>query len=41
VAYVALFSGLGISAAGASELRTAALILCIAALLVLALKRLR
>jgi hypothetical protein len=39
-AYVALFSGLGISLAGASNLRTSLLFLCVAALLCLALKRL-
>src|ERR1700676_4176972 len=39
-AYVALFSGVGISAAGASNLRTSLLILCVAALFCLALKRL-
>jgi hypothetical protein len=37
---VALFSGVGISLASASILRTSLLILCIAALLCLALKRL-
>ena len=40
-AYVALFSGVGISVASASHLRTSLLILCVAALLFLALKRLR
>ena len=39
-AYVALFSGFGISVAGASNLRTSLLILCVAALVGLALKRL-
>jgi hypothetical protein len=39
-AYVALFSGVGISVASASNLRSALLILCVAALLFLALKRL-
>ena len=39
-AYVALFSGVGISMAGAASLRTSLVILCIAALLFLALKRL-
>ena len=39
-AYVALFTGVGLSMAGASNLRTALLILCIAALLGLALRRL-
>ena len=38
--YVALFSGVGISVASASHLRTSLLILCVAALLFLALKRL-
>jgi Flp pilus assembly protein TadB len=40
-AYVALFSGVGISLACASILRTSLLILCVAALVYLALKRLR
>jgi hypothetical protein len=40
-AYVALFSGVGISVAIASNLRISLLILCVAALLCLALKRLR
>jgi hypothetical protein len=39
VAYVALFSGVGISVASASHLRTSLLVLCIAALLGLALKK--
>ena len=39
--YVALFSGVGISVASASNLRISLLILCVAALLCLALKRLR
>jgi len=38
--YVALFSGVSISVASASNLRTALLILCITALICLALKRL-
>jgi hypothetical protein len=38
--YVALFSGIGLSLAGASILRTCVLILCVAALLCLALKHL-
>jgi hypothetical protein len=40
VAYVALFSGVGISVAGASHLQTSLLILCVATLFCLALKRL-
>jgi hypothetical protein len=39
-AYVALFSGIGISMAGAASLRMSLVILCIAVLLFLALKRL-
>jgi hypothetical protein len=39
-AYAVLFSGVGISVASASNLRTALLILCVVALLCLALKRL-
>jgi hypothetical protein len=39
-AYVALFSGVGISVAGASDLRTSLVFLCVGALLCLALKRL-
>src|SRR6516164_8082051 len=38
--YVALFSGVGISVAKAARLREALLVLCVAALLGLALKRL-
>jgi len=38
--YVALFSGVGISLASASNLRTSLLILCLAALLCLSVKRL-
>jgi hypothetical protein len=40
VACVALFSGVGISVAGASYLRASLLVLCIATLLCLALQRL-
>lgn len=40
-AYVALFSGIGISVTSASRLRTSLLVLCVAALLYLAVKRLR
>jgi hypothetical protein len=40
VAYVALFSGVGISVANAAMLRTSLLILCIATLFCLALNRL-
>ena len=40
VMYVALFSGVGISVASAAGLRTSLLILCVAALLGLALRRL-
>ena len=39
--YVALFSGAGISVTSASYLRTALLVVCLAALLFLALSRLR
>ena len=39
-AYVALFSGVGISIASAARLRTALLIVCVGALIGLALKRL-
>lgn len=39
--YIALFSGVAISFAGASILRTSLLVLCVAALFYLALKRLR
>jgi hypothetical protein len=39
-AYVALFSGVGISVASAANLRISMLILCVVALLCLALKRL-
>jgi hypothetical protein len=39
--YLALFSGVGISIAGASNLRTSLLILCVATLLFLALRRLK
>jgi hypothetical protein len=38
--YVALFSGVGISVASAAHLRASLLVLCVAALLALALKRL-
>ena len=38
--YVALFSGIGLSLASASIVRTSLLILCVAALFCLALKRL-
>jgi hypothetical protein len=38
VAYVALFSGVGISVASASNLRTSLLLLCVAVLLYLGLK---
>jgi hypothetical protein len=39
--YVALFSGVGISIASASKLRTSVIILCVVTLVCLALKRLR
>lgn len=39
--YVALFSGFGISIAGAGRLRTSLLVLCASALILLALRRLR
>jgi hypothetical protein len=39
--YVALFSGASISVASAANLRTSLLVLCVAALLCLTLKRLR
>jgi hypothetical protein len=39
--YVALLSGVGLSLASASLLRTSLLVLCVAALFYLALKRLR
>jgi hypothetical protein len=40
-AYVALFSGVGISVGSASKLRASLLILCVAALVLLTTKRLR
>ena len=39
-AYVALFSGVGMSVASATHVRTSLLILCVSALLYLAMKRL-